>query len=117
MSSSSYSSAFINHGHTVDVTAPYAVVGGQGVLVGSLFGVAAKDALINTSVPVELRGRYNLAKNPVATAISAGALVYWDNTNRRLDTVSSGNKLVGVCVAAADATDTTVDVVLTGQVS
>jgi len=38
------------------------------------------------------------------TAITAGANVYWDDTNNVATTTATGNKLIGKCVtAAADA--------------
>ncbi|HON68990.1 MAG TPA: DUF2190 family protein, partial [Phycisphaerae bacterium] len=44
------------------------------------------------------------------SAISVGALCYWDATNQRATTTASGNKLIGKCVKAAADTDTTVRV-------
>jgi predicted RecA/RadA family phage recombinase len=117
MTTSSFSTAFKGPGHVVTIAAPYARLGGQGAQIGTaFFGVAAKD-LANAEVgPFCVEGSWSLAKNNVATAMAVGDRMYWDNTNKRLDTVSTSNLLVGVCVVAAGATDTTVTVVLTGQV-
>jgi predicted RecA/RadA family phage recombinase len=117
MSSSSFSTAYLSTGSIVSVTAPYALVGGQGCQVGdALFGVAVRDVAIGEQGDIARGGKWVLAKNPVATAVVIGARLYWDNTHRRLDTIATSNLLVGVCVAAAGATDATVTVVLTGQV-
>lgn len=46
------------------------------------------------------RGVFELPKLS-AQAWTEGAKVYWDNTNARLTTVASGNRLVGVASEAA----------------
>ena len=46
------------------------------------------------------------------TRITAGARIFWDNTNRRLTTTATGNFQVGLATVAALAADTTVRTVL-----
>ena len=48
--------------------------------------------------------------------VTAGAKLYWDNTNKRLTLTSSGNTLVGAAIAAAGTSATTVSVLLDGAV-
>ena len=48
--------------------------------------------------------------------VTAGAKLYWDNTNKRLTLTSSGNTLVGAATAAAGTSATTVSVLLDGAV-
>jgi hypothetical protein len=43
-----------------------------------------------------------------ALAITAGARLFWDDTNRRLTTTATGNFQVGIAALAALAADTTV---------
>ena len=100
---------FIQPGASLTVTAPYAVTSGQGVLIGALFGLAAYDAAIGGTVEVQTKGVFDIAKEP-ALAISAGARVFWDNTNRRITTTATGNHHVGLAVLAALAADATVRV-------
>lgn len=104
---------FVQPGDSITVAVPYAggVTSGQGILVGSLFGVAAFDAAQNASVEAQLEGVFDLTKQP-SLAISAGARVFWDDTNRRITTTSTSNFCVGICTAAALAADATVRVLL-----
>ncbi len=102
---------FVAPGHQVTMTAPYALSSGQGALVGALFGIAQHDALISASVVLGLDGIYDIAKEP-ALVISAGARVFWDNTNRRITTTATSNFAVGICTVAAAGADTTVRVLL-----
>jgi len=98
---------------SIPMVVPYApgILSGQGMLVGAFFGVAAMDAAQNSVVECETRGEFELAKDP-AQAITAGARLFWDNTNRRLTTTATGNFQVGIATVAALAADTTVRVML-----
>ncbi len=75
---------------SIPMVVPYAggILSGQGMLVGAFFGVAASDAAQNASVDCETRGEFELTKEP-ALAISQGARVFWDNTNRRITTTAT----------------------------
>ena len=53
---------YIQPGHTITVLAPYDVVSGAGLLVGSIFGVASHDALSSSEVETQLTGVLDLAK-------------------------------------------------------
>lgn len=96
---------YVQAGSQVSVPAPYDVVSGQGVLVGSLFGVAVHAAATAAPVELALEGVYDLAK-ATGAAWTVGARIYWDDTNKVCTTTASTNKLVGVAlaVAASDAT-------------
>jgi predicted RecA/RadA family phage recombinase len=100
---------FIQPGDSLAVAVPYAggVLSGQGVLVGALFGVAAVDGAQNAVIEAATQGVFDLTKEP-ALAISAGARVFWDNTNRRVTT--TGNFCIGLATQAALAADATVRV-------
>lgn len=56
--------------------------------------MAASDAAQNANVDCETRGEFELTKEP-ALAITQGARVFWDNTNRRITTTATGNFQVG----------------------
>ena len=100
---------FIQPGDSLTVSAPYAVNSGQGVLIGALFGIAAYDAAISTTVEIQTEGVFDITKEP-SLAITAGARVFWDNTNRRITTTATGNYQVGIATLAALAADATVRV-------
>jgi predicted RecA/RadA family phage recombinase len=100
---------FIQPGDSLTVSAPYAVTSGQGVLFGALFGIAAYDAASSATVEIQTEGVFDITKEP-SLAITAGARVYWDNTNRRITTTATGNYQVGIATLAALAADATVRV-------
>lgn len=104
---------YVQPGDSLALAVPYAggVTSGQGVLVGALFGVAAVDAAQNAVIECQTKGVFDIAKEP-ALAITAGARLFWDNTNRRLTTTATGNFQVGLATVAALAADTTVRAVL-----
>jgi predicted RecA/RadA family phage recombinase len=102
---------YIQPGDSLAVAVPYAggVTAGQGMLVGALFGVAASDGAQNATIEAQTQGVFDITKEP-ALAITAGARVFWDNTNRRLTTTATGNFCVGIATQAALAADATVRV-------
>ena len=102
---------FVQPGDSLAITVPYAggVTAGQGVLVGALFGVAAVDGAQNAVIEAATQGVFDLTKEP-SLAITAGARVFWDNTNRRVTTTATGNFSIGIATAAALAADATVRV-------
>ena len=104
---------YIQPGSSLAIAVPYAggILSGQGVLVGALFGVAAVDGAQNAIIEAATQGVFDIAKEP-ALAITAGARLFWDNTNRRLTTTLTGNFQVGVATQAALAADTTVRAML-----
>ena len=91
---------YIQPGDTITVAAPYDLPSGGGALVGSLFGVAAFDALSGASVEIQTTGVFDLKKTS-AQAWTVGVRVYWDDTNKECTTTASTNKLIGVAVAPA----------------
>ena len=100
-------------GERVTLAAPYDVVAGAGLLVGSIFGVAITDALSGVNVETAVEGVFTLAKTS-AQAWTVGALIYWDNTNKVCTTVSTSNKLIGVAMATAANPSSTGSVRLNG---
>ncbi len=90
---------FIKSGDTITLAAPYAVLSGDGCLVGSLFGVASFDALIDASVELMTEGEFWLKKTS-ALAIGAGDVLYWDDSAKELNKTSTGTP-VAVAVEAA----------------
>ena len=103
---------FVQDGETITLTAPYDVLSGAGLLVGSIFGVAAFDALSGAPVEACVEGVFNLAKD--ASAAAAGALIYWDDAVKKATTTVGTNKLIGTALLAAATGDATVRVRLNG---
>jgi len=104
---------YVQPGDSLALAIPYVggILSGQGVLVGALFGMAAVDGAQNAVIECQTQGVFDITKEP-ALAITAGARVFWDNTNRRLTTTATGNFQVGLATVAALAADTTVRAVL-----
>jgi predicted RecA/RadA family phage recombinase len=106
---------FIQRGETLTLTAPYAVSSGGGALVGSIFGVAVTDVASGEDGEFQVAGVFDLVRETGATTgWSQGALIYWDNTNKRVTKTSPSNKLIGVAVRAAADGDATGRVRLNG---
>ena len=105
---------YIQNGVNITLPAPEAVISGQGVVVGSIFGIAAGDAASGADVDLVTEGVFELPKVG-ANAFALGAKVYFDDaTNLATSTVGS-NTYIGVAVAAAIAGAATVKVRLNGS--
>ncbi len=105
---------FIQNGDMISVTAPAGgIVSGQGIVVGSLFGVAAKAAAEGESVEIATVGVYELPKAP-ATVIAQGARVAWDDAAKQVALPGVGMHPIGAAVLAAGNGPTTVRVRLDG---
>ena len=90
---------YVQPGNTITLTAPHAVSSGDGLLVGSIFGVAAGDAESGATVEAALTGVFDL-KKVASQAWAAGDKVYWDNTNKEATKTATGNTLIGVATEA-----------------
>lgn len=84
----------LQNGENITVTAPYAVTGGDGCLVGVLFGVANTTAAISTAVELCRLGVFPITAVSADTAV-VGAKAYWDNTAKKITTTLTANTLVG----------------------
>lgn len=109
---------FVQPGNTITVTLPQDTVGGEGVLVGRLFGVAAFSAVNGAECEVAVVGVYDLAKR-ASDAFGVGAPVYFDSAAKECvdDPDSSADAEIGIAIAAAGAGATTVRVRLHGVVT
>lgn len=104
---------YVQRGDVLTIPAPYNVSSGGGALVGSIFGVAAGDALSGASVDLATTGVFTLPKVD-ALAVSIGDVIYWDNSAKNVNKTSSGNTKIGVAVTAAANPSATVNVRLNG---
>ncbi len=90
---------YVQPGNTITLTAPYAVASGDGLLVGSVFGVAAGDAANAETVEAALVGVFDL-KKVASQAWVVGDKIYWDNTNKETTKTATANTLIGVATEA-----------------
>lgn len=104
----------IQRGDTLTLTAPAAVVSGQALLLGSIFGVVNGGADIGAPMDLDVVGVFTLPKVG-ALAIDAGDIVYWDNVTKLVNKTASGNTKIGVAVAAAANPSASVAVRLNGS--
>ena len=97
---------YVQPGNTITLTAPYAVTSGDGLLVGSIFGVAAGTAILGDPVETAVEGVYDL-KKVASQAWAAGDKIYWDNTAKQTTKTLTSNTLIGVATeaVAGGATD------------
>ena len=97
---------YVQPGNTITLTAPYAVASGDGLLVGSIFGVAAGSAILGDPVETAVEGVYDL-KKVASQAWAAGDKIYWDNTAKNTTKTLTSNTLIGVATeaVAGGATD------------
>lgn len=105
---------FIQRGDNITVPAPAPVLSGQGVLIGSLFGIAATTAATGEDVALSTCGVFEMPKAEIAMTI--GQKVYWSSTNGNVTTTATGNTLIGAAIEAAGSGATTVRVRLNGTV-
>jgi predicted RecA/RadA family phage recombinase len=102
---------FIQNGRYVEVTLPYARKGGEGVLVGTLFGVCVVDGVQGDVINIDTEGAYGLtAATGASTDAAQGAIAYWDNASgaRRVTPVagtSPANTPIGKFLAPKATTD------------
>jgi predicted RecA/RadA family phage recombinase len=90
---------FIQPGNVLSLSAPYDRLSGQGALVGSIFGIAAYDVLSGTTGEFVLTGVFSHAKT-ASQAWTVGQKIYWDNTNKVMTNVATGNVHIGHAVEA-----------------
>jgi predicted RecA/RadA family phage recombinase len=100
---------YVQEGDTLTLIAPYALTPGQGLQVGAIFGVASSTAASGAEVEAALTGVFEITALNTDTG-SVGALMYWDNTNRRLTTTASTHVKVGVLTVAKTNGQTTATV-------
>lgn len=93
---------YVQPGRAISLPAPYDVKAGDGLKVGSIFGVAAGDAASGADVEAALTGVYDL-KKAASQAWTIGVRVYWDDTAKSVTTASASNTLIGVALEAVGA--------------
>lgn len=92
--------SFVRAGENITVTAAAAATSGDGVKIGSLFGIAAGDAETGDPLALVTAGIFDMPK-VAADDITLGAAVYWRSSDRLVTTTASGNTKIGVAVTAA----------------
>lgn len=101
----------LKSGDLIDVVLAAAILSGAGILIGVRVGVAQTSGAAGDTVACAVRGVYELPKLST-DVVAQGALLYWDNTNKRLTVTATANTLAGYAFAAAGAGAATVQISL-----
>lgn len=113
-------SNFVQEGDTLTLIAPSGgVVAGKGYVIGSLFVVALTTAAENATFAGATAGVFTMTKAAAGSgkAFTAGEAIFYDNgSNKQWDKTGAGFFQIGVAVAAAATTDTTVKVAINQRV-
>lgn len=101
----------IQPGEVMSFTAAAALASGAGVKIGVRIGVALQALAIGETGSVAVTGVWSLPKLST-DVVTQGALLYWDDTNKRLTLTSAGNTLAGYAFEAAGSGVTSVAIKL-----
>lgn len=96
---------YIQPGNTItwtneDVTGAVDVASGDGVVAGSLFGIAQGDIAIGSDGELALIGVFQLPKVS-AQAWTVGERIYWVAADANATATAGSNKLIGVAIEPA----------------
>lgn len=89
--------SFVHQGQNVEISAPYEVQPGGGVLKGALFGIARAWAQPGDSVELSIAGVFDLERDP-AENWQVGDRIYWNDAARRFTADPRNAVLVGFSV-------------------
>ena len=102
--------SYVQRGEYIDVVPENDVKAGDIVVRGRLVGVSKLDIKAGTLGALATTGVYDVAKGE--TAFAAGDKVYWNASEGKA--AAEGGVLLGLCVQDADASASTVRVILRG---
>jgi len=103
-----------SEGLRINYTPAVAVDSGDVIVLEDLVCIATADIAADALGVLDVEGVFDVAKDTGSgTAIVAGAIVYWDETNEVCTETSSGNSYMGKTVLAAAIADATARVKLT----
>lgn len=103
---------YIKSGMCIPVTAPRDVTSGEGLLVGSIFGIVTRTVSSGATVELCTCGVYAIAKTSTEVW-AAGDFIYWDDTNKIATNAPLG-RFIGVAIAAATNPTATGQVLIDG---
>lgn len=98
---------YVQKGDAID----YTNAGEADLAYGDVVNLTTRIGIANSHIPagetgaIDVVGVYDLPK-AAAAAISMGAAVYWDATNKNITATAEGNVPAGWAIAAAGADDT-----------
>jgi predicted RecA/RadA family phage recombinase len=103
-----------SEGLRIDYTPGVAVSAGEVIAREDLIGIATTDIAADELGVLDIEGVFDIAKaTGSGTAMNAGVIVYWDNSNEVVTETAGGNVYLGKLIEAAAADDETARVKLT----
>lgn len=84
---------YVQTGHVVTIVAPYTVVAGGGVKVGTKFGIANGDITSAAKGEISTVGVFDLIKD--TSTFVDGDVVYWDDTAKKATSTTTSNIIIG----------------------
>lgn len=90
---------FIAHGDTVEFTAGADYSAGDGVVIGTVFGVVVNDVANGAKGLAKLTGVFRLPK-AASQPWTVGAAIHWSAGSKACTTSAVGNRLIGFAVEA-----------------
>lgn len=92
---------YVQPANIITVTAPTGgALSDQGVLIGTLFGIAQFDAVESAEVEILTEGVVEIAKT-AALQIDVGDRLFWDGANKVVNKTATAQVCVGVAVSSA----------------
>lgn len=88
---------YIHQGNTLKLSAPYEVNGGDCLQIGAIFGVAKSWASLGEEVEIVTTGVFDVKKCP-KQVWEIGGKLYWDNKDRKITNVGTGNYFIGIVI-------------------
>jgi predicted RecA/RadA family phage recombinase len=102
----------VSDGLTIDYVPTTDLAAGDVLQIGEIIAITPRPAKANVPAALDVTGLYEIDKDN--SNVTAGAILYWDNTNKKATTTATGNKRLGLAAAAA-ATSATKVLVLLGR--
>lgn len=102
----------VQEGLSIDYTPPADMAAGDVLDCGTFIAIALVPIAANTQGALQIRGTFDINK-AAGLAVTFGATVYWDNTNKVVTPTGPADATAGKCVRAALAGDAVVRVNLT----
>lgn len=106
---------YVQKGDSIDYRPNEFVSAGNVVVIADLVGIARLDIESGTLGSLAVVGVFDIQK--VAGAIPTGSTLYWDAGANKATLVSGSNHYLGKAIAASDAGDETVRVLLNAPYS
>lgn len=108
---------YVQSSKAIQFVAAAAVVGGQALQIGSMFGIVAADTAQDDTGVLEREGVYKDLPSVSNAAFTKGDKLYWDDTAKKLTKISTSNLAVGHAFEDKASSDAVASLILCPSVS